>query len=145
MSRSKMPPIEDLETLKAWSRPDLVRLWEDTFQSKPPYGSSQALLARLIAYDIQVATAGGGPGKLRRRLNTIASGKAPSAQSPKLKSGARLVREWNGVSHVVDIRDDGTYYRDKRYRSLSAVAKVITGAHWSGPRFFGLTSRERSR
>jgi hypothetical protein len=55
-----------------------------------------------------------------------------------LKSDARLVREWNGVTHVVDRRENGFLYRGKTYRSLSAIAKEITGAKWSGPRFFGL-------
>jgi hypothetical protein len=52
-----------------------------------------------------------------------------------------LVREWNGVSHVVDVTADGVRWRGEQYRSLSAVARAITGAHWSGPRFFGLAGR----
>ena len=52
--------------------------------------------------------------------------------------GARLVRQWRGESHCVLVLDDGFLYRDQRYRSLTAIARVITGAHWSGPRFFGL-------
>ncbi|MEM6422200.1 MAG: DUF2924 domain-containing protein, partial [Pseudomonadota bacterium] len=58
-----------------------------------------------------------------------------------LKPGGRLVREWNGVSHVVDVTADGLIWRGERYRSLSAIALAITGARWSGPRFFGLRSR----
>ena len=70
----------------------------------------------------------------------IAAGKDRPA-SPKLRSGGRLVREWNGVSHVVDVTDAGYLWRGERHRSLSAIARAITGAHWSGPRFFGLTGR----
>lgn len=55
------------------------------------------------------------------------------------KPGMRLVREWHGVTHTVVILEDGVEWRGKRYRSLSVVAREITGAHWSGPRFFGLT------
>lgn len=55
-----------------------------------------------------------------------------------MKTGARLVREWNGIAHTVDIVEGGFRYRDKNYASLTAIAKEITGAHWSGPRFFGI-------
>ena len=58
---------------------------------------------------------------------------------PSLNAGARLLRDWNGVTHVVDVVDGGYLYQGKRHRSLSAIAKVITGAHWSGPRSFGLS------
>ena len=58
--------------------------------------------------------------------------------SPHLRPGTRLVREWNGRTHVVDVSEDGFAFDGKTYRSLSAIAKRITGAHWSGPRFFGL-------
>ena len=57
-----------------------------------------------------------------------------------VKSGLRLYREWNGKTHVVEIRDDAVHWNGGRYRSLSAVARAITGARWSGPRFFGLKS-----
>jgi hypothetical protein len=57
----------------------------------------------------------------------------------KLKPGGRLVREWNGVTHIVDVTEKGFAWQGRDWRSLSAIAKEITGAHWSGPRFFGLT------
>lgn len=60
----------------------------------------------------------------------------PSRSSPGV--GARLLREWNGRTHVVDVVEGGFVYAGRQHRSLSAVAKLITGAHWSGPRFFGL-------
>ena len=58
-----------------------------------------------------------------------------------MKVGTRLVREWNGQTHTVLVHADGVEWRGKRYRSLSIVAREITGAHWSGPRFFGLRSK----
>lgn len=70
-----------------------------------------------------------------------ASSNTPPAVSPVrivLKPGARLVREWNGRMNVVEVTDNGFIHEGKTYRSLSAIAKRITGAHWSGPRFFGL-------
>ncbi|WP_137113356.1 DUF2924 domain-containing protein [Mesorhizobium sp. GR13] len=65
-------------------------------------------------------------------------GDIPVAQMPALLPGTRLVREWNGRTHIVDIGENGFVFDGKTYRSLSAIAKRITGAHWSGPRFFGL-------
>jgi hypothetical protein len=57
------------------------------------------------------------------------------------KIGTTLAREWRGRSHVVQVREDGFEYEGQPYRSLSVIAERITGAHWSGPRFFGLTKR----
>ena len=59
----------------------------------------------------------------------------------RLKPGARLVREWRGQSHTVIVLEDGFEWQGKRWRSLSAIAREITGAHWSGPRFFGLNGK----
>ena len=58
-----------------------------------------------------------------------------------LKTGTTLVRQWHGHTYAVLVRDDGFEYEGQPYRSLSVIAKRITGAHWSGPRFFGLTKR----
>ncbi len=60
------------------------------------------------------------------------------AKTPAPSVGTRLMREWNGRMHVVDVTDQGIVFDGRVYGSLSAVAKRITGAHWSGPRFFGL-------
>jgi len=57
------------------------------------------------------------------------------------KPGTRLLREWNGKLHAVLVDDDGFLFDDRRFASLSHIAREITGAHWSGPRFFGLKSR----
>ena len=64
--------------------------------------------------------------------------KQAKPKTPALRPGGRLIREWNGVSHVVDVTEDGFDWRGKRYRSLSAIALAITGTKWSGPRFFGI-------
>lgn len=62
----------------------------------------------------------------------------PSAERRRLELGARLLRDWNGKTHAVDVVENGFLYEEETYRSLSAIARRITGAHWSGPRFFGL-------
>ena len=67
-----------------------------------------------------------------------------STTAPQLAPGCRLIREWNGVPPIVDDELDGFRWRGTTWRSLSAIAREITGAHWSGPRFFGLTGKRRS-
>lgn len=62
----------------------------------------------------------------------------------KLTPGTRLVRDWHGVGHTVTVLEQGFAYGGKEWRSLSAIAKTITGAHWSGPRFFGLTAGHKA-
>jgi len=64
--------------------------------------------------------------------------------TPALKAGGRLIREWNGVTHVVDVTGTGFVWKGETWRSLSAIAREITGAHWSGPRFFGLNGKQGS-
>ena len=59
---------------------------------------------------------------------------------PVVREGARLVREWNGEEHVVDVLEEGYLWRDKTWTSLSAIAREITGTRWSGPRFFGVSA-----
>jgi hypothetical protein len=104
---------------------------------------SRALLARLLAYDLQAARRGGLTQRVRARLAKIRAGDAPQPSTPKLKPGARLVREWNGISHTVDVTETGFVYRGESWRSLTAIAKAITGTRWSGPRFFGLKGKAR--
>jgi hypothetical protein len=80
----------------------------------------------------------------RDATGIAASQASVSLASPALRerqtvrAGARLIREWNGSNHVVDVVDDGFVYSGRRYRSLSKIAREITGTNWSGPRFFGL-------
>ena len=76
------------------------------------------------------------------RLERIAAGKERKA-SPTLQPGARLLREWNGTTHVVDVLPNGFHWNGTTHRSLSAIAREVTGAHWSGPRFFGLNDHGR--
>jgi hypothetical protein len=86
----------------------------------------------------------GGLGRAtQRKLQTIAkslraTGRVGSSPSLSLKPGARLVREWHGRTHTVTVTEDGFEYAGASYRSLTEIAKKITSAHWSGPRFFGL-------
>ena len=85
---------------------------------------------------------------LRRRLQSLAGGLEKGAVSFDpgivLKTGTTLVRQWRGHTHTVLVRDGGFEYEGQRYRSLTVIAEQITGAHWSGPRFFGVTRRARA-
>lgn len=95
-----------------------------------------------MAYRIQEQALGGLDRATRRRLDraaaNLAEGRPVAPPTPKIKPGTRLLREWQGVTHDVIVLEKGVQYRDKTWPSLSAVAREITGARWSGPRFFGL-------
>ena len=103
----------------------------------PPTLRSPELLRRMLGWRIEAAASGGLDAETRRRLRRPATTKAPSlAPMP----GTRLAREWKGVTHEVEVIADGYIHAGARYRSLSEVARTITGSRWNGPRFFGLRS-----
>ena len=141
MARRKLPDI-DLEGLLDRPRSDLVDQWVEEFNTKPPAGMSQPFLARLLAYDLQARASGGLGPRLEKRLVMVGRGEPPKPPAPRLKPGGQLVRDWNGITHRVDVTEAGFQYREATYKTLTSVAKAITGTHWSGPRFFGLTGRK---
>jgi hypothetical protein len=117
--------------------------WRQLHHTEPPQGLSRDLLIRALAHQLQEQSYGGTGRALRRRLHTLTGGREKRGASfdpvATLKTGTTLVRQWHGHTHAVLVRDDGFEYEGQPYRSLSVIAKRITGAHWSGPRFFGLT------
>ena len=125
--------------LAAMGRADLARLWSDLIGGEVPASMSQPMQRRFLAFEMQARAQGGMPAALIARLQRIAKGEERKA-SPTAKPGARFLREWNGVTHVVDVLPDGYLWNGTKHGSLSAIARAITGARWSGPRFFGLTS-----
>jgi hypothetical protein len=95
------------------------------------------------AYDIQEQAFGGLKPEIRKALTLDSLGSiervpARRGQNRVIKPGTRLIREWNGRTHHVEAVDGGFLWNGKLHRSLSTIAKAITGAHWSGPRFFGI-------
>lgn len=126
--------VQEIATME---RSALLALWAEMLGGAPPKRMSAPLLRRILAFELQARRQGRLCRAYERRLTRMALGQARRA-TPGIRPGGRLIREWNGVTHVVDVTDDGYLWRDDRYRSLSAVARAITGAHWSGPRFFGL-------
>ena len=144
--RQHLTKVEvEIAELPAWSTHDLRLAWRRLHRTDPPLGLSRDLLIRALANQLQERTHGGASRALRRRLQNLTAGsrKAGVPRDPGivLKTGAKLVRHWHGRAHTVLVREDGFEYEGERYRSLTVIAKRITGAHWSGPRFFGLTKR----
>ncbi|QFT71765.1 DUF2924 domain-containing protein [Ruegeria sp. THAF33] len=129
--------------IEAMDRAALVTAWSEVFRTPVPKGLSKALMRRFLAVEIQTRRMGGLSKKTKAALQK-APDHAVRPQSRVLQPGGRLLREWNGVTHVVDVTDDGFLWKDVKYRSLSKIAREITGAHWSGPRFFGLTGVTKS-
>ena len=127
--------VAEIETV---DRAALVAAWSEVFQSPAPKGLSQSFLRRFLAFEIQARQLGGLPKGFLTELDKQISGK-PKDNNAVPKPGGRLLREWNGATHSVEVTDDGFRWNSQTYRSLSSVARAITGARWSGPRFFGLT------
>ncbi len=127
----------EIAGLCSLSRADLVERWIGLHGSLPIKTMTKGLMARGIAYEIQVRQIGGlTPGE-RKALGALAQG--TSKPSPGLpKTGTRLYRSWRGVTQEVLVLENGYSWRGKSYASLSEVARAITGTRWSGPRFFGL-------
>ena len=127
------------------SREELIERWIAAHGRPPPKGASRRLLERAAAYHLQ-ATAFGGlkPAAIRKLSRLAGAAHADERNSSRgttrhrLSPGTRLVREWNGRPHTVEVTDNGFLWNGHTWRSLSAVASAITGARWSGPRFFGL-------
>lgn len=155
----------EIATLRDLSRAELAARWTAIYGVPPPKGARRVLLERAIAWHLQAKTLGGARKEVLRLLATCsatASGQvrvdahagqrqrggaaaitlpAPSPQRatrPLPSPGARLVRDWHGKTHVVDVVGDGYLWQGDSYSSLSVIARAITGARWSGPRFFGL-------
>jgi Protein of unknown function (DUF2924) len=116
--------------------------WRRLYRAQPPR-LSRDLLIRNLAYRLQELAFGGLSKASLRKLAALTkeltgSGSIVVARDSRLRPGARLVREWRGKTHTVVVSNDGYEYAGKPYSSLTTIAQVITGAHWSGPRFFGL-------
>lgn len=125
--------LDDVDTLGAAD----ARVWWVRLHGAPAPSIALPLLKLGLAYRVQAEATG-----LRtRKLPTFTGAPAKGRVMPsrKLTPGTRLVRDWHGVGHVVTVRDDGYDYEGQRWSSLTAIAHAITGAKWSGPRFFGLT------
>jgi Protein of unknown function (DUF2924) len=134
-----------LSDLRERDRVALSDLWRQLFAASPPTKLRRDLMIPILAYRIQEKTFGSLKAVTRTRLRQLAAGFAkgqdPSQSSkPTLKPGTRLVREWRDEVHLVNVEANGYEYKGGRYKSLSQVARLITGTRWSGPLFFGIKS-----
>ena len=143
------PILARLAALKAMSVNELKAEWKVLFDTPAPNNSRSFLEGRL-AYRIQELTFGGPDKQTRRLLDLLAdevegtlTRKAQIADPRNPVVGTRLIREWDGVPHTVTVLKDGFDWEGRRYKSLSAVARAITGTRWNGYRFFGLRERKR--
>jgi hypothetical protein len=135
----------ELLAISHLNRDELIEQWKSIYGRPPPKGFGRRLFELAVAYHLQVATKGGLKPAIVKRLQAYAERDAEN-RSPKSGSknqntvsvGSRLVREWHGNTYVVDVGDTGFLFKGQTFKSLSKVAKEITGAHWSGRRFFGL-------
>ncbi|MEX0328922.1 MAG: DUF2924 domain-containing protein [Ruegeria sp.] len=126
--------VTEIETM---DRAALIAAWNEVFGTPVPKRLSSPFLRRFLAVEVQARERGGLPKDFVTRLAKAARD-SPSATNHALKPGGRLIREWNGATHVVDVVEGGFLWKGQRYASLSPIARAITGARWSGPRFFGL-------
>ena len=141
-TRRRSPPPAQLAATGAVDLDKLRCEWRRLYCREPPR-FSRDLLIRAIGYRLQEIEHGGLNKSTRRKLKTLAkifetTGRVAPDPGLSLKPGARLVREWHGRTHTVTVTEDGFEYFGVSYPSLTKVAKEVTGAHWSGPRFFGL-------
>ena len=138
-----------LAALKAMSVNELKEKWASLFATAAP-NNSRAFLEVRIASRIQELSYGGLSRDTRHMLNMLADeveGKLvrkPMAVDPRNPMpGTKLLREWNGIEHTVTILRDGYDWQSRKYKSLSAVAKAITGTNWNGFRFFGFRDKSK--
>lgn len=146
MPKPTVDVVAEIARLGVLTLFELRAEWRRLHRMQPPMRLSRDLLIRGITYKLQERALGSLSKSLMRKLKPreVAGqeGGARKATPPiTLKPGTRLVREWRGVTHNVQIHADGVEWKGRHYKSLSLVAREITGAHWSGPRFFGLRSR----
>jgi hypothetical protein len=135
---------EKLAALAMMSAAQLRAEWRRVHRASPPPMTAD-LMMRGIAYRLQEQALGGLDAASKRELARLAAATSTTALQVateiRLRPGTRLVRSWNGTGYSVLVTEGGFLFEDQTYRSLSHIARAITGARWSGPRFFGLKAR----
>lgn len=144
---------DEIAELPKLNRAQLRAKWRDVLKKEPPAHLRKQLLVPLLAYKMQEQAYGGLRPELKRHLRELADGfesdsKQPGAKHPmplRMKSGTRLIRQWQGETHHVTVADEGFEYCGQKYSSLSEIARLITGTRWSGPLFFGVKQKHKHR
>jgi len=146
VQRSSEALAQAIDELECLPKDLLGGRWREAFQTRVPSHASRTFLERSLAYRIQEQTLGGVPPRVKKRLASLRKklerdpGFAP-APTPSFKPGTRLIRQWKGEVHEVEILETGFSWDGEHYSSLSRIARAITGTRWSGPVFFGLKKR----
>ncbi|NLN76240.1 MAG: DUF2924 domain-containing protein [Armatimonadetes bacterium] len=153
-TRTNDSVLKQIADLRNLSYDELVQLWRTLYGSEPPAYNRQFIVKRL-AYRIQEIAYGGLSEEAHRRMDDVLKRhgydengmpvKSSKRRDGRLKDapviGSRLIREWNGRRYEVTALHNGFEFEGRKYKSLSAIAKAITGTHWNGRAFFGLAGR----
>jgi hypothetical protein len=141
---------ERLSSLPHLGRDALCQLWQELLSSPPPAQLRRDFMIPILAHRLQQEGGGRLSGTTLKRIAVLARSVCgttkPSLGLPShLRPGTRLVRQWAGGIHVVNVERSGYEYKGTRYRSLSQIARLITGTRWSGPLFFGLKGKRSDK
>ena len=143
--------LAQLAALPGKSTAELKQLWRELHDREPPSFNRNYLVKRL-AYRIQELAYGGLSARAEAKLDRLIAeedlrvkGKLPVRKDDRPIAGTRLIREWQGVEHAVAVLVDGYEYQGRPYKSLSAIARAITGTRWNGPLFWGLRNHRGVR
>jgi hypothetical protein len=144
---------EEIASLPELSKAELLTKWREMLKQAPPSHLNKPILVPLLAYKLQEQAFGGLKPEYKRRLRQLAESFERDPSKPakrvvlttRIKGGTRLIRRWDGQTHQVTVAEKGFEYKGARYKSLSEIARLITGTRWSGPLFFGLKQRATDR
>jgi hypothetical protein len=151
LERDPQKLASELELLRELPSEQLRERWQRLFGAEPPPKLRSSLVIQGIAYRLQEKALGGLKPATARLLERIADDAAARQQSPatpekiRVNAGTVLIREWHGTKHQVTVLKDGFLFRARRFRSLSQIARAITGSRWSGPLFFGLKAARKEQ
>ena len=137
-----MAKLDDqLAELETMSKAELEDRWAK-LTGRPAPKVSEKMLRLALAYEVRAKALGGLSRKVKQRLDQVASAKMPTTSA---RAGMRFAREFGGSVHIVTIGDAGqVLWNEREWRSLSEVARAITGTRWSGPAFFGLKEKRKA-
>jgi hypothetical protein len=140
------PVAKRIAALPLLSKAGLCDLWKQLFDSTPPTQLRRDLMIPILAYRIQEQAFGTLSARARERLRQLSRAFEEGSDSavagvPRIRPGTRLVRQWGDQVHLVNVHSNGYEYQGTRYRSLSEIARLITGTRWSGPLFFGVKNK----
>jgi len=127
---------DNIDALLSEDRRSVCQRWQSLYGTPPPSRLSRPMMAKILVVELQWRASGQSRAAMMRRLQKAVA--AGEGNQPLADAGKRLIREWHGRQYVVDVVEDGYLWEDRVWSSLSAIAKEITGAKWSGPRFFGV-------